>query len=371
MNRDADLSKKTLFEIIPRSGSIFSAINRGVSSWGNQTKLSRIWHWYYAHLTDRWGSVDEAAEKKTLHFLKQDPEFVFVVFPGIDEYSHLSSPFHPKTYEAYERLDRAVGKMVQSLKSRGQWEETIFLIVSDHGLSETQNHFPLNQFLENMGIKTFYYPKIVFKWNFDAASMVSGNGMANVYFKSESGWKGRTSWEELSSRKDKVIEKILENEEIGLLAGQKKDGSLVVKSRRGEAVIKTDQGGVHYRLMGGDPFGYPKLPEIMTDRQSLDLTFNTDYPDGPAQMLQVFRSKRAGDLILSAEKGSDLRLRHEVPEHKSSHGSFRWEHMNIPLVSNVPFAKGPIRSVDVFPKVLELLGRPIPKNIDGQIPSQN
>ena len=103
----------------------------------------------------------------------------------------------------------------------------------------------------------------------------------------------------------------------------------------------------------------------MTDRESLDLTYGTDYPDAPVQILQIFRSGRAGDLILSAAKGSDLRLRYEIHEHKSSHGSLHWEHMKVPLVSNVPLAPGPIRSVDVFPTVLKLLGHAVPREIDG------
>lgn len=117
---------------------------------------------------------------------------------------------------------------------------------------------------------------------------------------------------------------------------------------------------------GSDPFGYPKLPETMTDRESLALTLNTDYPDATAQLLQIFRSRRAGDLVLSAATGSDLRLRYEIHEHKSSHGSLHWEHMKIPLATNVRLPDGPIRSVDVFPTVLKLLGRPVPAGIDGQ-----
>ncbi len=104
----------------------------------------------------------------------------------------------------------------------------------------------------------------------------------------------------------------------------------------------------------------------MTDRESLRLTESTDYPDGLAQVLQIFRSPRAGDVILSAAKSSDLRLRYEIHEHKSSHGSLHREHMKIPFVSNVRLPDGPVRSVDVFPTVLELLGRDVPDGIDGK-----
>lgn len=361
MNGDIARGRKTLFELIPRSINIFSSISRGVGFRGNKSKFSRIWYWYYSHLTDHWGIIDEAAEVKTLKYLKDDPEFLFVVFPGIDEFSHLASPFHPRAIQAYQRLDQAVGKIVRFLKKEGKWDETMIFIVSDHGLSETSEHFPLNQFLEKAGLQTLYYPKIVFKWGFDAASMVSGNGMANLYFKNGHGWNGRASWEALLERKDRIVERLLERPEVDLIAAQREDDSVVVKSKRGEAEISAG----HYRVHGADPFGYPSFPETMTDRELFERTAATDYPDAPAQLLQIFRSRRAGDLILSAAKGSDLRLRYEVPEHKSSHGSLHWEHMQVPVAANVPLPNQPIRSVDIFPTILKLLGRPIPEGIDG------
>ena len=384
INQDLDPSRKTLFEIIPHSMNLFSAINRGVSFSGNRSKLSRIFHWYYAHLTDHWALVDESAEKKVLRALESKPEFFFAVFPCIDEYSHLSSPFHPKTLEAYRKLDQSVGRIVQSLKQKGIWESTMLFIVSDHGLSETKTHLPLNQFLEDLGVPTFYYPKIVFKWGVQAASMVSGNGMSNVYFRNADGWKERTPWEDLMARKDCVVERLLERPEVDLMAAQSQDGSVVVKSKRGEARISVGArspcpGGeshkgtasltppLHYRIIGSDPFGYPKLPEHMSSRESFIATASTDYPDAPMQLLQIFRSQRAGDLILSAAKGCDLRQRHEIPEHKSSHGSLHWEHMNVPIVSNVSLPEGPMRSADVFPLILQGLNRPIPEGIDGRL----
>lgn len=195
--------------------------------------------------------------------------------------------------------------------------------------------------------------------------MVSGNGMANVYLKNGNGWRGRAPWEHLAAREDRLIDRLLEQPEVDLLAAQRSDGAVVVKSRRGEAVI-SENGNIRYEVRGGDPFGYAGLPTAMTDRESLKLTEKTDYPDAPAQLLQIFRSRRAGDVILSAAKGSDLRLRYEIHEHKSSHGALHWEHMQVPLVTNARLPEGPVRSVDVFPTVLKLLGREIPQDIDGK-----
>ncbi len=357
----------TLFDLIPNSRNIFNSVSRGARS--NPTWFSRIWHWYYAHLTDHWRLVDKAAGEKTLAALKDRPEFLFVVFPGIDEHSHLSSPFHPETVQSYIDLDLAIGQITRQLKKTGGWEETVIFIVSDHGLSKTDNHLELHSLLEKAGIDTLFYPKVVFRSGFKAACMISGNGMAHLYFKNEGarpvgGWREKTAWEELSQRKDRIIARLLERKEIDLIAGQKADGSIVVRSRRGEARISLAS-NISYTIRGSDPFGYPPLPSQISDRESLELTFKTDYPDALAQLLQIFRSPRSGDLILSAAKGHDLRWHYEIPEHKSSHGSLHWEHMQVPIVTNVPLPDRPIRSVDIFPTVLSLLGQKIPGTIDG------
>ncbi len=364
MNGDLDSRIPTLFDLIPRSANIFSSINRGVSSVGNRTKYSRAWYWYYAHLTDHWGLVDEAAAEKTLQVLKGDTEFTFVVFPGIDEFSHLASPFHPRTIEAYRVLDRSVGRIVTALRKKGEWEETCLMIVSDHGLSETHQHFPVNQFLEYNDISVLYYPKI-YKWGFQAVNMVSGNAMTHLYFKGEKGWKGRQSWERLLSRKDKIVEKLLERDEVDIIAATAENGDIVVKSRRGEARITDKFPELYYHVTGADPFGYARLPETLTHRQALELTDATDYPDAIIQVLQIFRSSRTGDLVVSAALGSDLRVRHEIHEHKSSHGGLHREQMKVPFVTNARLPDGPMRSVDVFPTLLGLLGRSIPHGIDG------
>ncbi len=371
MNGDLDPTIPTLFDLIPRSKNIFSSIHRGVSSAGDITKYSRAWYWYYAHLTDHWGLVDEAAEKKTLKAIEDDTEFVFVVFPGVDEFSHLASPFHPRTTEAYRVLDRAVGNIVKKLKNQGQWDESMIMIVSDHGLSETSRHLPVNQFLESNGVSMLYYPKI-YKWGFEAANMVSGNAMTHLYFKDVDGrgWKGRSTWEEIASRKDRILEKLLERDEVDIVAGVSESGEVVVKSRRGESRIGMRQEArgksITYAVISSDPFAYGPLPEKMTDRQALELTDHTDYPDAIMQLLQIFRSARTGDIVISAALGADLRVRHEIHEHKSSHGGLHREQMKVPFVTNVRLPERAMRSVDVFPLVLKLLGRTVPVNIDGQ-----
>lgn len=365
MNRDMRPELTTLFEHFPGSFNIFSSVNRGVPTEGNVTAHMRLWYWYYAHLTDRWHLVDQAALDKCLDILKRDFQFLFMVFPGIDEYSHLSWPRHPSALEAYETVDRAMGRIAKELKREGKYDETALFIVSDHGLSETKTHFGVAAFLESQGVKTFYYPKI-FKSGFQAASMVSGNAMLHLYFKGRESWEGRLSLEEVRELHPRVVAGLLEQPAVDLILSQDREGWVYVQSRKGEAKVREEGEGLRFRNLRGDPLGLGAAPESLSRSEALRLSADGEYPDSLVQLTQIFRSARTGDLVLSAAKGYDLRKRFEYPEHKSSHGAMHDEHMLIPLFSSVKMNRSVVRSADLFPSILKLHGDPIPAGIDGE-----
>ena len=64
----------------------------------------------------------------------------------------------------------------------------------------------------------------------------------------------------------------------------------------------------------------------------------------------------------------DLREREGKIDMRSCHGSLHREHMAVPFLINHPVedrARVP-RSVDAFPTILQLLGRPSPAGVDGR-----
>jgi hypothetical protein len=139
-----------------------------------------------------------------------------------------------------------------------------------------------------------------------------------------------------------------------------------VYSRSGAAEIRDEGETVVYRKTSSDPFGYPELPYRMTHDQSLERTYDSMYPDALFQLTRLFRSARSGDLVISARKGYDLRRLFENPEHHASHGSLHREHMRVPLLINHPIHRPFVRTVDVFPSMLELLGHSAPEGIEGR-----
>jgi hypothetical protein len=363
MNSDVSPDYKTLFEIFPRSVNIFNELSRGVGYKNDKTFFSKLYYKVKSHFTDKSDEVDLVARRILLQSLKEYPDFIYAVFLGIDTYSHINHPFHKKVVDSYRRIDETIGLLAKNLESEGRLEETLIIVTSDHGLTQTHSHFDALEFMNSQGRKTFYYPN-VFKHftDADAACLISGNAMANIYVKSKDGWGRKSTFEELSS----LVDNFIERPEIDIVTGLDEQGRSRIKSSKGEAITWLDpDGNINYQKINGDPFNYNGMPKKMSSEEALANSFNTEYPDALLQIIQLLEAPRTGDLVLSAAPGYDLRARHENPEHRSSHGALFRDHMLVPLVMNAKVNKEYLRTVDIFPTILSALGYPVPSNIDG------
>lgn len=373
LNRDVRDNIESAWEIFPKSFSINNGVTKGIRSGGNLTALSRIVDFYYAHLTDRWHFLDRRATDKLVNLIRHDDfEFVFIVWQSVDEFSHRSSPLHDKTRESYHMIDGFVGELREELKRKNQLEDTLIVLVSDHGLSETHTHFDVGPWLESQKkIKTFYYSNI-FKFNFDAVSMISGNGMANLYFKGQNGWGYRKTFEEISHA-SLILDELRFRPEIDLVVTEGADGSIHFQNGVGHGSFRYDSttDRIFYKIDRQlDPLGVfdlqkPSPADGFSMEDSKRLTFLSHYPDVFYQMYKLFQSPRTGDVVISARSGFDLREKFEHPLHKGSHGSICPEHMFVPLVMNAKIDRKFVRSQDVFPTVLKLMVKDVPIGIDG------
>jgi hypothetical protein len=369
MDRDLAKDCSTLFEILKPSSNIFSGISRGTGMRRNAAYFRRIPAVLKFNRTGSWDHIDRGGERFLLRAARRmNEKFTFHTTYSIDEYSHHHGPFAERTRAVYLDFDRVIGRLASQLRATGQLESSLLMIGADHGHTEVKEHFDLERFIEHRGFKTLYFPKQVKRWiGADAAVMVAGNGMGHIYLKGPGRWSDCPPAEDHLERHPDLVDDLLENEAIDhVIYRPHVSGEVRVRSRRGEASISLSRDRVTYRVHGSDPFGYVGLPENMTREEALRRTVGTDYPDAPVQVAQVFDSPRAGDFVISATRGYDLRPREGRISHRSCHGSLHREHMTVPFAVNHPIAERPVRSVDAFPTILELLGRHVPSGIDGQ-----
>lgn len=367
VNRDIAPGRPTLFELLQPSVNIFSSVNRGVTSRGNLTAVSRAAWWLFAHETDRWDLVARRGHRHLLASLDLDPRFVFCLIPDIDEAAHLQGNGSETVIAAYRRLDAMVGDLFVALESRGWRDDTLVTIVADHGSSDVHTHLGLPEWVDAMGFRPFYHPR-VWRVPFDSAVMVSGNGMAHIYLRPNGRWSAQRLFDEGFGREQRaLVEALVERPEVAILATLGCDGQVIVRSRAGQATIaRLESGEIVYTSQGADPFGYVAMDGRWHPDAILARTLGTRYPDAPVQLLQLFGSRRTGDVVVAAEVGYDLRDRHERPEHRAGHGSLHADHMMVPWYSTAPLPDRPLRTADVFPAVLRHAGLPIPPGIDGR-----
>jgi hypothetical protein len=379
---DVSAEVGTLFQHVDGLADVNTWFVRGCPARARRTRFSKAASFLRSLASRDWYASDLQAEHAVVGAFQAGFPSAFAVFPAVDELGHRFGPMCPESDEAYRRFDAAFGRVIDALVRLGRLERTRIVLTSDHGQSTTSTHFEIDEFVARVYPKTLSYPKIWRRlFGAEAAVMVSGNAMANVYLCGERGWRERPDLEKPGSRAAELVARLLDEPAIDQVIYRRDGGEAaggrtadyVVASRAGRAAIALEPGDggasdrrVRYRVEGADPFGYGPLPERMTPAEVAASTAASDYPDAPWQVCEFFRSPRAGDLIVCARPGYDLRARFEYQPHNGSHGGLHREHMLVPAAVNGAWGAERMRSVDLFPSILQSLGKPIPTAIDGE-----
>ena len=247
-----------------------------------------------------------------------------------------------------------MGKLKNFLEEKSIYDDTLIIITSDHGHTNTYEHFDLVDYLKSKNKSVLYYPltfKKLYK-KFDSSVMVSGNSMAHVYLNNEFNWSKSFSF----SQHEELINDLISQDAVDIISYKNSKGDIIILSSRGKSLVSDKESSIYYQPLEDDPFDYSIDEGFYDKNQLFNLTYETDYPDAIVQLLQIFRSNRCGDLVLSANPGWDFRKKFEFPLHKSSHGSLRREHMVVPLILNKKINNVPkIRTVDIYNTMLEFL----------------
>ncbi len=258
---------------------------------------------------------------------------------------------------------------MERLQERGELDETLLVLVSDHGATKMHTHLDLAQWFTAQGVPTLHHP-VVWTRNPRAAVMVAGNAFASIYARPGVRRTTRLTMDQLR-RPDAfgtdhdMVAALVREPAVGFVAAESGEGNIRIASSGGEAIITRDGDSIRYTVLSGDPLEMGT--SFAGDRDEwLAHTFDSPYPDAAVHLLDQFTSPRGGDLVVSASEGYDLRDRYEIPEHKSGHGSLIRAHMHTPLWSNHPVPRAPMRTADVFPALLDWLDVPVPDGIDGR-----
>lgn len=373
---DTDLASDapTLFELTDSSLGALTVIGRGLDPrhrLGRGTRfVARAAATHFRGDVRDWLAIDRDIGNEIVRRVRRDdPQFVFAAFTGIDKASHAEGQGSTLARHAIATIDDVVAELRHDAERGGSWEQTHLWIVSDHGHSPVHAHDDLAVlFRDAWGFHTLAHPWTI-GGGHEVAVMVSGNAMAHVYL--ELGRRERPFWPTLRSRWGGVAEALLARDSVDLLILPHGDGVAEIRAaRRGAAMLRWHGDAYTYQPLDGDPLGIGELSDA-SSQDVYDATIDSEYPDAVVQIAQLSAATRCGDILLSAARGWDFRQQYEPIPHRSTHGALLREHMLAPLLLNHPLAAHPLahaprRTVDVMPSALAALGRPVPPGVDGE-----
>lgn len=320
------------------------------------------------------------------------PVLTTYYFPGVDEIGHRYGRRSPEYREAVLNVDAQVGRVTDALEGAGLLRDTYCVLVSDHGQVDYDSTKYLNvrkRLEKHCGLRVTdrIFPQTDILRNqtrlgaFDAVVMNGSFRRSVIHLRGVGGWHERPSTEAV----DRVVrcgadgDRLYEHPAVELAAIPLSHDRVLVISRAGEAEIErvSEGGSKSYRLTNkrGDALGYLNDATLSAfvnagahdSRAWLVATANTRIPDFVPQVVEMFESPRAGDIVLFASDAGTFE-----DSEVCGHGSCLSADVKLTLFFAGPGITGGAeiphcRMVDVMPTVLDLLGEV--RRLDERIPT--
>jgi len=393
---DNDLQGLTIYQLLADkfTATIQTANRRGATRQIDNWASSGI-HWFFK----RYEEVDKLTATRmellanTANRVGRWPALITAYFPAVDEVGHRFGADSKRYRDAIVNIDVQIGKICRALHKQGLLERSYRILVSDHG------HVPAK--------KDAYWRPDTFLWKQLGISNVSGIGAeyleyrdrerffgmcravvvnggyrrAHIHLRTGEHWfqtadfDGIESFVENFGRvKDEKLQKkslpvlLAAVPAVRLVAVKVNEDTVELLHRDSVAAATRKQGWLKqyaYKVFRGvDPLEYtahraakPLVDNgFFTADQWLQATCDSKFPDLVPQIVEMFDSPRAGQIVIFAEQGWDF---HQ--NDLGGHGSVLAQDMLVPMVLAGPRIQvgGKLRTarlVDLMPTIIDMLG---------------
>ncbi|MGL4737840.1 MAG: alkaline phosphatase family protein [Cellulosilyticaceae bacterium] len=130
---------------------------------------------------DKYYDSDKFSGLASRAMIKEDtPDVIFMHMTLIDHYRHVYGVHSEKIKDALKYIDEMLGLMIEALKEEGLYEQTNFVICSDHGQVDIKESININRLLIEKGYITVDEAFEVIDWK---AYCHSAAASAQVYIK--------------------------------------------------------------------------------------------------------------------------------------------------------------------------------------------
>jgi len=381
-----DLDATTIFDLLgdELTVNVQGHTHRGATV--NELHLVRSgWDW----VLKRYSQVDQRVGRAALDIAEHArwagrwPALTMLYFPGVDEHAHRFGAASPQYQRAIMDVDEAVGRFTSDLRRLGLLDRCYLVLVSDHGMTTAQSHTDVAAWLRRCrGWRVRDHLPALARWfdgrmplpGDDAVYIESGGRCAHLHLRGLSGWRQRVSTEVIDAavRGSCGRPPMTKLPGVHLVCAWHAEGQVSVYTPAGTALLsrrETDFGAEYSAIVtSGDPpavssaLGLPASlaqGEWLSGREWLARTSGGAHPDLVPQIVEMFASRRTGDVVLFADQDAMFH-----PCWRGGHGSTFRDDMRVPLFFSGPdLQKGvqlPLaRSVDVAPTLMDLLGRSV------------
>jgi len=356
INKHMNDDVKTIYEMI--DGNTFAAaewINRGVTR------------------SEYTVSVDRAITRSFLepskYFKeKEAPSLCVGWYFESDVILHEYGPDSDMYLKILRSIDKSLGRLARNLIKNDYFDDTLFVITSDHGNYTAGSKKDLPTELSKYGLidQKDYYADF--------------GGVGLFYFKEKDDWRQRASlktMENYGSKNVNLFKTILNLDGVQQIYYRDEDckkekGKICLKGHKGEGLIEYENGKTKYTYENNDIFGYEKDPianklldgKYHTIDEWLKHTYHIDNPIVVDQIPRLLNTahQRSADLIAETDVST-------IYNHLYSHDVGLKSAMTVPLLifgkgldrKEIPFAK----VADITPTILKLIGKKIESNIIG------
>ncbi len=359
---DVDAALPTLFDLATPSLAGLMLLGRGAT----HGRIGRGFSWmlramrvHFRGDVHGWRAMERTAIDAFLErFAAVRPRLAMLGVVTPDKFSHAYGSDAEIVREGIRDVDGAVTRAQAIAAAQGDQDRLRVWVVGDHGHAPVSLHEDLQQWLEDRGLRVRAHPQLL-RRRPDIALMVSGNAMAHLYC--EPSTRRRHWWPTLAARWDVLRTALLTRPAIDLVSVALDAHTVhVMHPVRGSALVARSAASHtarwRYQPLDGDPLQLGGTLHDLDADDAWSATATSPYPDALVQLTSLVTAERAGDLVLSAAPGWDLRARYEPVRHVSTHGALLRAQMEVPLLLDAPPSRTPQRTTDVVPSALAVLG---------------
>ncbi len=380
--------RPTLYEVLEHvlTVSVQFHTRRGVT-WTKDnavpTGLDYFWHEYW--LADRRVGTCVADVARFANRAGRWPAVYWNYFPGNDETAHYYGSDSEEYRTSLRTIDHSIGQIIGGIEQAGMGDRTYFVLVTDHGHDQTQHEFDLPEWLrQNTSYRVFegtitdddYLARLRRLDDYDAVVLNGAFRRMAIHLRGRNGWGTPVDPEHLrmlacDSPRSGIVP-LCKLEAVALVCYRIGPDEIAVATHAGSTRVQRRMvdGVKQYRIVpaegeenGSILLGYaadPRLADFVArgwhaSREWLAATAESRFPDFVPQVVEMFDSRRAGDVVAFAEKGWTFE-----PGDKSGHGSCVAADMVVPMYfAGVDLPRGArisyARLVDIMPTIIDLL----------------